>query len=348
MRIHRTIFAAILLVTALFPSVSLGDRIYLTNGEDLRGEVTELEDGTVEVLNPDGIDGAITFALEEIKSIDHYDETVPVNRTSSLMEGEAQRARMPANWPKGGQMPANWPKGGQMPANWSMGGGDMSDLGMGMMGAFAEMFSALEGPMQQSLNELFAQMADPQAMQAMQDSMQQGFSTMFEQMSDPQAMQAMQNSMQQGFSSMFGQMSDSQGVQQGAGSMVEQLSKPMLQSARKAEAYAMLSAVKTAQAVYFAERDRYATCKDAQEVASVLGVDMSRGGSFDYFTAGDQDAYIITAVSHPDAVRRGELPDDAKIVYSSRTDGYVEAGWTSDEDSAAGWNPNMTSVAGRN
>jgi len=35
-------------------------------------------------------------------------------------------------------------------------------------------------------------------------------------------------------------------------------------------------------------------------------------------------------------------------VYSSRTDGYVEAGWTSDEDSAAGWNPNMTSVAGRN
>ena len=80
----------------------------------------------------------------------------------------------------------------------------------------------------------------------------------------------------------------------------------------------------------------------------MLGVDISRAGSFDYFTAGDQDAYIITAVSHPDAVRRGELPDDAKIVYSSRTDGFVEAGWVSDEGSAAGWNPNMTAVAGRN
>jgi len=98
----------------------------------------------------------------------------------------------------------------------------------------------------------------------------------------------------------------------------------------------MLGSLKMAEMMYFAEHDRYATCTDAQEIVSVLGVDVSQRRYFDYFTVGDRGTFIITAVAQPEAVQRGELPKDAKIVYSSRTDGYVEAGWTPDENLAAG------------
>jgi len=229
-------------VVVLYSRAGSGDRIYLENGEVLRGEVTVLENGTVEVLRPDGIEGTITFSPDEVASIE-YGVPEPQVDLPAVPEAEG-------------------------------------------------MLAALE--------------RDTTLASALEDS------SILKKLANPPG--------------------------KGIDALLKPLgkSKEMLYEARKVEAYAMLRSIKMAQTIYFMEHAQYATCSDAQKIASVLSVDTSQGKYFDYSTTGDRTAYVITAVVRPEAAERGELPKGGKIVYSSRTQGYIEAGWSRPAPEEAG------------
>ena len=243
MRRYRAIFVLIASVVVLPPRASFGDRIYLTNGEALRGEVTVLKDGTIEVLHPDGIEGTITFSPDEVKSIKYEEPEPKETRTPPPVRSDADR----------------------MEPN------PLEDFDMPDMG---------------------------------------------------------EDSMMQTLTQMLG--SAGQG---GVGSMLKSSAeaKGMIQKATKLEAYVVLRNIKTAQMIYFMENGRYATCKNDEEIASVLGMDTSQRRYFDYSTSGDARAFVATAIVSRKGAEQGGLPKGAKIVFSSRTKGFVEAGWNTPE-----------------
>jgi len=246
MRVCRGISLTIMLLIVLLPCAGLGDRIRLKNGEALRGEVTVLKDGTIEVLHPDGIEGAITFFSEEIESIEQ--------------EGSKSRARI------------------------------------------ARRSLRRETEPDRSL-------ANPNPLQALELSDVEGLAI-------PEMLKAV--------------LGSAQGpLQERLGALFRSLlaSGEMIEGAKKIEAYIMLRTIKMAQMTHFVEHGRYAVCKGHEEIFSVLGVDVSPGKYFDYSTSGGTEAYTATAVVRPDVAERGELPKDAKIAYSSRTQEYVETGW---------------------
>ena len=252
MEMYRKTLLLAATMILLLPRAGLGDRIYLSNGEVVLGEVTVLKDGTVEVRHPDGIEGTITFAPGEIKSIEYGEAKRPASRTARA-EAEETEGALDALEPDRTQAP-------------------------GMKGS----------PILEELRRM---------LEAEDDSLQKESNVLL----NPLAR-----------------------------------SKEIFDSAEKIEAHTLLRSIKMAQTVYFAGHGRYATCRDTREVASVLMVNIPQSKRFDYVTAGDKDAFIIAAVAHPEAVARGELQKGAKIVYSSRTDGFAEAGWDRTDSEVGG------------